>query len=148
MQLGTHSRSVGPPDTAETGLSMRGLSALHNRSTRPRQVKRRHWPKPMVTEIRRLRDRHPNLGATKIYPLLQGFCDQQGCRYPSVSTIKRIIASAPDKMRLVPVRLSPKGKPKALRRTRGTQSVSRRGLQPAIAATALLWIQLSDFMPA
>ena len=78
-----------------------GLSALHDRSRAPRHCRRRKWPRAITREIKRLRMEHPNLGPAKINVLLKPFCEVQGLACPSTRTIARIIADAPDKMRVV-----------------------------------------------
>ena len=50
--------------------------------------------------------------------LLRGWCAQQRLPLPSVSTIGRIIAKDPYKMRYAPARISPTGRHKPLHRTR------------------------------
>jgi transposase-like protein len=74
-------------------------AALAAKSSAP---KRRRPPKTdprLVSEIRRLRTLHPNLGKAKLHVLLAPWCAQHGIALPSVSTIGRIIARAPDTMR-------------------------------------------------
>jgi len=83
----------------------------------PRRRRQSHWPKEVIDHIRYLREKYPNLGKARIYVLLKPWCEQRGLRCPSISTIGRIIARAPDKMRHVPVRLDARGKPKPLRRS-------------------------------
>lgn len=51
-----------------------------------------------------------NLGKEKIYPLLKAFCEQHHFPCPRPRTIGRVIADAPDKMRMTPVRIRPTGK--------------------------------------
>ncbi|MFZ5615064.1 MAG: hypothetical protein ACOY4L_09590, partial [Pseudomonadota bacterium] len=70
----------------------------------------------MAAEIRRLRTVHPKLGKEKLHVLLSPWCQQHGVPLPSASTIGRLIARAPDKMRHAPVRLDAKGRPKPARR--------------------------------
>jgi transposase InsO family protein len=69
-----------------------------------------------VAEIRRLRTLHPNLGKDKLHVLLSPCCEEHGIPLPSASTIGRIIARAPDKMRHAPARIDSKGRAKPLRR--------------------------------
>jgi hypothetical protein len=81
--------------------------------------KKRRPPKTdprLVTEIRRLRTLYPNLGKSKLHVLLGPWCARHGIALPSVSTIGRIIARAPDKMRHVPRRIDSRGQAKPLRR--------------------------------
>ncbi|EGQ61807.1 hypothetical protein GGI1_09018, partial [Acidithiobacillus sp. GGI-221] len=89
-------------------------------AARPCTPKRRRSPKTdqrLIDEIRRLRQLHPNLGKDKLHVLLAPWCAQHGIPLPSVSTIGRIIARAPDKMRFAPARIDRLGKPKPLRRS-------------------------------
>src|SRR5688500_8079392 len=76
--------------------------ALTPRSTRPRRLRRRHWPAALIEEIRRLRGEHPNLGKEKLAPFIARFCAAQRLRAPSVRTV----ADAPDKMRFAARRQS------------------------------------------
>lgn len=105
-------------------------AALAAKSSAP---KRRRPPKTdprLVSEIRRLRTLHPNLGKAKLHVLLAPWCAQHGIALPSVSTIGRIIARAPDKMRQAPSRIDRRGRSKPLRRhtkPRKPQQVSAPG---------------------
>jgi hypothetical protein len=76
------------------------------RSTRPRRLRRREWPQTLIQEIRRLRSEHPNLGKEKLHPAIKRFCAKQALAVPSVRTIGRLIADAPDKMRHAKLRVS------------------------------------------
>jgi len=58
--------------------------------------------------------RYPNLSKARVHVLLEPWCEQRGLRCPSVSTIGRIIARAPDRMRHVPMRLDARGRPRDL----------------------------------
>lgn len=80
--------------------------ALAPRSTRPKHLRKRLWPAPLIDRIRALRLAHPNLGKEKLHVLLKRFCSENRLRLPSVRTIGRLIADAPDKMRHAPVRAS------------------------------------------
>jgi len=75
-------------------------------STRPRHLRQRRWPSALLAELRRLRAQHQNLGKEKLHPFLAAWCRQQDLRCPSVRTIGRLIADAPDKMRHAPRRVS------------------------------------------
>ena len=57
------------------------------------------WHPLVKRQIRDLRTAHPNLGAGKIKVLLSHWCVKNNVECPSRSTIERIIAAAPDKMR-------------------------------------------------
>ena len=102
-----------------------GLSRLHDRSRAPHQRRRRNWPPALCAEIRRLRNVFPNLGKDKLHVLLRPWCERHELACPSVSTIERLIGDTPDKMRLVPTRLAPKGKAKSLRRQRFKQRLGK-----------------------
>lgn len=88
------------------------VTALNNKSTRPHVTRKRIWPAAVTTEIRRLRDTHPNLGKEKIHVLLRSFCEEQKLLCPAPKTIGRIIADAPDKMRRHPQKVGHFGKKK------------------------------------
>ena len=85
-------------------------------STAPKHRRRRLWHHQVLKHIRQLRAHYPNLGKQKIHPLLKALCEQHKLPCPSVSTIGRLIADAPDKMRRVPHRLGPRGQPKPVRK--------------------------------
>ncbi len=89
-------------------------AALAKRSCAPKRPRRARWPAALVSEIRRLRRVYPNLGKDKLHVLLRPWCAQQRLPLPSASTIGRIIARAPRKMRHTPRRLDPRGRPKPL----------------------------------
>jgi transposase InsO family protein len=91
------------------------LKALAAGSTAPKRRRRRDWPAVIVSEIRALRTRHPNLAKEKVHSFLLSFCQRRGLRCPGVRTIGRLIADAPDKMRHAPVRLRPNGQTKRAR---------------------------------
>lgn len=90
--------------------------SLEERSKRPRSVRRSQWPDTIITEIKRLRKAHPNLGKEKLFVFLKCFCDQQQWRCPSARTIGRIIARDPHNRRFAPVRLNSKGRVKAYKK--------------------------------
>ena len=123
----------GRPATYEAfGVSRRTLSrwqralaqaggdpqALAVRSRAPHRRRQALWPPALSQEIRRLRTTYPNLGKVKLHVLLRPWCAQQGLALPSVSTIGRLIARAPDQMRHTPVRLDARGRPKPRARSR------------------------------
>jgi transposase InsO family protein len=91
-------------------------TALIPRSRAPVGRRKRRWPLEIVAEIRRLRSQYPNLGKEKLHPLLEPFCQTRQWPCPSVRTIGRLIADAPDRMRAVPIRLNAKGQRRTLRR--------------------------------
>jgi len=86
------------------------LEVLNERSKRPKTVRRREWPTEIVTEIRRLRTEHPNLGKEKVHILLGPFCTARDLPCPSAKTVGRLIADAPDRMRVFPVKVRHDGR--------------------------------------
>lgn len=86
------------------------MEALNPGSKRPQQVRHRDWPDEVRTEIRRLRDAHPNLGKEKIHVFLRPFCEAKKLACPKPRTIGRLIADAPDKMRTFPVKIRHNGR--------------------------------------
>jgi hypothetical protein len=86
------------------------ISVLKNSSRRPHCVRKRNYPALLLTEIRRLRKTHNNIGKEKLHCLLAPFCLSHGIKLPSAKTIGRLIADAPDKMRITPQKVTPKGK--------------------------------------
>lgn len=96
------------------------LEALNPQSRRPTTVRKRSWPFPVIQEIKRLRQEHPNLGPDKVAILLQGFCIQQRLRCPAARTVARIVENAPDKMRMFPVKVTHFGRIKP--RTRAVKT--------------------------
>lgn len=97
------------------------LTALNPGSMAPKRRRKRQWPPEVVAEIRRLRMKRPNLGKDKIHPLLEEWCSQRDLPYPSASTIGRLIADDPDKMRLVPQRIDRLGRVKPKKRPKPRQ---------------------------
>jgi len=91
-------------------------AALAAKSSSPKRRRTPNWPAALVAEIRRLRIVHPNLGKQRLQVLLAPHCEQHRIALPSASTIGRIIAKAPDKMRHAPARLDARGRPKAIKR--------------------------------
>ncbi|BAF69839.1 integrase core domain-containing protein [Nitratiruptor sp. SB155-2] len=86
------------------------IKALNPKSRKPKKVRESKVPLEVIKEIKRLREKYPNIGKAKLYHLLKPFCEAKGVKTPSESTIGRIIAKAPDTMRLVPYRIDTKGK--------------------------------------
>ena len=93
-------------------------AALAARSSAPCRRRQSMWPPALSQEIRRLRTTYPNLGKAKLHVLLRPWCAQQNLALPSVSTLGRLIARAPDKMRHAPSRLDARGRPKPVARPR------------------------------
>ncbi len=109
---------------------------LAPRSTRPKRLRRRHWPEPLLEELRRLRSAHINLGKEKLHPFLKHFCQSQGLPVPSVRTIGRLIADAPDKMRFAAVRRSRFHQGRVQRRTREKKP---KGYRPEAPGDCVAW---------
>ena len=47
--------------------------SLAPRLTRPKRLRQRSWPQPLIDQIRSLRKAHPNLGKEKLHVLLKPF---------------------------------------------------------------------------
>ncbi len=93
-----------------------GPEALIPRSKAPLVRRSRHWHPDVLKEIRRLRTELPNLGKEQIFVRLKPWCEARHFTCPSTSTIGRIIAGAHDKMRMIPVRLSARGKARLIKK--------------------------------
>ncbi len=94
-----------------------GLTGLRSQSKAPRGKRSRHWSRAGVIQIRPLRRDFLNLGKEQVHILLKPWCQAQQVLCPSESTMGRLIADAPDRMRVSPPALTPGGKPKRYRRT-------------------------------
>ena len=89
--------------------------ALNEKSRAPRIRRKRLWTPEIVQEIKRLRQTHPNLGAEKIYPLLQGFCTVNHLKCPRSRTIANLIKDLGG-LRIFPQKVSHFGKVKKANR--------------------------------
>lgn len=68
------------------------VEALNPKSKIPKQKRKRLWEDRILEEIKRLREKHPNLGKEKLYPLLLDFCDASGItKCPQPMTVGRLI---------------------------------------------------------
>lgn len=67
------------------------LTSLNEQSRRPKNLRKREWPDAITVEIKRLRNKHPNLGKEKIRVFLMKFCMKQKLDCPSVSTIGNLM---------------------------------------------------------
>lgn len=67
------------------------LESLNAKSKRPKRVRVRQWPDVVISEIKRLRQEHPNLGKEKIHVLLQPICRKNNLCCPKPSTIGLIM---------------------------------------------------------
>lgn len=105
-------------------------------SRRPRRLRQRQWPLPLIQEIRRLRMAHPNLGKEKLHPFIGRFCATEGLRTPSVRTIGRLIADAPDKMRHAKLRVSRFYQGRVKRHPRDRKP---KGYRPELPGDCIAW---------
>ncbi|MDD3591973.1 MAG: integrase core domain-containing protein [Sulfurovum sp.] len=92
------------------------IQALEPKSKAPKQKRTSTVPQEIVTEIKRLREKYPNLGKAKLYHLLKPWCQNNSLSVISESTIGRIIAKDKDKMRITPYRIDRNGKVKPKKR--------------------------------
>ncbi len=84
--------------------------ALNPKSRAPQNTRKRIWDSRIIEEIKRLRDKHPNLGAEKLHPLLLDYCDVEGiANCPSSTTVERLIADLGG-LRVAPQRITGMGK--------------------------------------
>ena len=93
-------------------LKENGITSLKPKSTKPKKLRTPTSPKILINEIKRLREKYPNIGKAKLHILLEPFCKENNLKLPSESTIGRIISRDKDKMRLFPYRINSKGKTK------------------------------------
>lgn len=94
------------------------VESLNPKSRAPKQRRRRVWSPAVVSEIRRVREHHPNLGKEKVFVHLQAFCREKKLVCPKVRTIGRLIADSKDKMRTFPQKVGHNGQMKRLDRTK------------------------------
>jgi hypothetical protein len=85
------------------------LESLNDKSRAPQKKRVREWPKEIISEIKRLRFEHPNLGKEKVYPELKIFCEKSNLQCPTVTTIGRIIKDCGG-LRMFPQKVSHFGK--------------------------------------
>ena len=105
-------------------------AALMARSKRPKQVRTPAWSPQIMAEIKRLRLIAPNLGKEKVFAKLVPFCKARDLTLPSVSTIGRMIASTPDKLRTSAWRTNSKGQRKRFTRAAVTRKPKGVHLKP------------------
>lgn len=105
-------------------------------STRPHRLRRRSWPPALIGEIRRLRAQHPNLGKEKLHPFVKAFCISKSLAIPSVRTIGRLIADAPDKMRHA-MRRTSRFYPAGFKRS--TRARKPKGYRPQAPGDCVAW---------
>lgn len=87
------------------------ISELNPKSTKPKNLRKSNFSPLIKQEIKRLREKYLNLGKDRLFHLLKPFCQTNGLKCPSISSIGRIIAKEPDKMRITPLRIDRNGKP-------------------------------------
>jgi transposase InsO family protein len=105
-------------------------AALMPASKRPKQVRTPLWCPQIIAEVKRLRQAYPNLGKEKVFTKLVPFCQTHGFALPSVSTIGRMIASAPDKLRTSAWQTNSKGQCKQFKRAAVTRKPKGVQLKP------------------
>ncbi len=109
------------------------ISALTPKSCAPHRKRPPATAPAVAAQIRAMRfhKHHPNMGKATIHASeeFRRWCRENRVALPSVSTIGRIIARAPDKMRHAPLRLGPRGQPKSVRQQHKTRRI--KGYQPA-----------------
>jgi len=92
------------------------IEALNPKKRTPQKKRKRTWNPRILEEIKRLREKHPNLGKEKIYPLLMDFTDAFGLgECPKPMTIGRLIKDMGG-LRRAPQRITGTGKIKKLNR--------------------------------
>jgi len=69
------------------------IESLNPKSKRPKTTRKRSWDYRILEEMKRLRSAevHPNLGAEKLHPLIEEFCDVLGIKCPGSTTVERLI---------------------------------------------------------
>jgi len=67
------------------------LEALNEGSRAPKAKRKRLWPDGVKSQIRQLREDHPNLGKDKLQPELKKFCIANGLKCPGITTVGRLI---------------------------------------------------------
>ncbi|MDP3795375.1 MAG: integrase core domain-containing protein, partial [bacterium] len=92
------------------------LEALNPGSRAPKVRRRRLWDYRILSELRRLREEHPNLGKEKLYSLLKEFCGTEYLPCPSSRTIGRLITDLGG-LRRAPLRITGTGKVRVMNRT-------------------------------
>ncbi len=92
------------------------ISALKPKSTKPKHTRTPKTSRLIIDEIKRLREKYPNLGKAKLHEVLKPFCKENNLELPSESTIGRVIAKDKDKMRITPQRIDRLGRVKTKKR--------------------------------
>lgn len=107
------------------------LESLNEQSKRPKKVRTRAWSGAVIAAIKTQRAVHPNLGPDKIAVLLHRDPALKGLALPQARTVARIIADAPDKMRIFPVKVRHNGK--VVQRKKAKKTRKPKGFKAAYA---------------
>ena len=93
------------------------IEALNPQSKKPKRLRKRtrEWPAEILSELKHLRDIHPNLGKDKLHVDLKAFCEAKQLRCPKPSTIGRLIKDLGG-LRTFPAKVSHTGRINASRR--------------------------------
>lgn len=91
------------------------IEALNDKSRAPIIKRKRLWSFKVLQEVRRLREKHPNLGSEKIHPLLTYFCKENDLECPKSRTIANLIKDMGG-LRKFPQKISHFGKVKPIKR--------------------------------
>jgi transposase InsO family protein len=83
--------------------------ALNEKKRVPKNKRKRTWPHEVISEIKRIRWEHPNLGKEKLYPILKRFCDGKNLSCPQPKTIGRLIIDCGG-LRIFPKKVRHNGK--------------------------------------
>jgi len=76
------------------------FESLNEKSKCPKNKRKPDWNELAVQFIEKLRNEHPKLGKDKLKPLLDNYCEKEGIKTESISTIGRIIAYLKEKGRI------------------------------------------------
>jgi len=112
------------------GKAKGNTAALKPQSKRPKTMRPITWHPMILTEVKRLRQWHPNLGKEKIFAKLVPFCQNHRLPLPSVSTVGRMISSAPGKMRTSAHRINAKGQRRPMSKTTVARKLKGLNLKP------------------
>jgi len=93
------------------------LKSLNPGKRTPQTKRKRIWRQEIISQIKLMREEHPNLGKDKIYDELESWCKVRGWECPSESTIGRLIKDAGG-LRIYPQKVSHFGKVKKLKRVK------------------------------
>ncbi len=85
------------------------IESLNPKKRTPIHKRKRLWEESIIDEIKKIREKRPNLGKDKLKPLIADFCDIHGLKTPSVSTIGRLIKDCGG-LRKVPQKITGTGR--------------------------------------